>query len=97
MSPRAFSKLEPSACPVISSQRAELAGRSSRCLWTALQATMAGGERDITVLLSELGLQRYSATFEDEEFTDPALLLSMRHDLRQPSLEELGMCVHATG
>ena len=32
-----------------------------------------------------------------EEFTDPTLLLSMRHDLRQPSLEELGMCVHATG
>ena len=69
-------------------------------MWTALQAppwAMAGGERDITVLLSELGLQRYVATFEDEEFTDPTLLLSMRHDLRQPSLEELGMCVHATG
>ena len=57
---------------------------------------MAGGERDITMLLCELGLQRYAATFEDEEFTDPALLLSMRHDLRQPSLEELGMFVHAT-
>ena len=56
-----------------------------------------GGQRDITVLLGELGLQRYAATFEDEEFTDPALLLSMRHALRQPSLEELGMCVHATG
>ena len=62
----------------------------------SVAGTMAGGERDITVLLSELGLQRYTATFEDEEFTDPALLLSMRHDLRQPSLEELGMCVHAT-
>ena len=60
---------------------------------------MAGRERDITVLLGELGLQRYAATFEDEDFTDPALLLSMRHDLRQPSLEELGMCAqlaHAT-
>ena len=65
---------------------------------------MAGRERDITALLGELGLQpdtlqRYAATFEDEDFTDPALLLSMRHDLRQPSLEELGMCaqlVHAT-
>ena len=40
---------------------------------------MAGGERDITLLLEELGLQRYAATFEDEDFTDPALLLSMRH------------------
>ena len=94
-----------SAClvPWFSSQRAELAGRSPRkSLWTTLQAprwAMAGdgGERDITVLLGELGLQRYAATFEDEEFTDPALLLSMRHDLRQPSLEELGMCVYATG
>ena len=58
---------------------------------------MADRERDITVLLGELGLQRYAATFEDEDFTDPALLLSMRHDLRQPSLEELGMCAqHAT-
>ena len=60
---------------------------------------MSGRERDITVLLGELGLQRYAATFEDEDFTDPALLLSMRRDLRQPSLEELGMCaqlVHAT-
>ena len=65
---------------------------------------MAGRERDITALLGELGLQpdtlqRYAATFEDEDFTDPALLLSMRHDLRQPSLEELGMCAqlaHAT-
>ena len=53
---------------------------------------MAGRERDITALLGELGLQRYAATFEDEDFTEPALLLSMRHDLRQPSLEELGMC-----
>ena len=60
---------------------------------------MADRERDITVLLGELELQRYAATFEDEDFTDPALLLSMRHDLRQPSLEELGMCAqlaHAT-
>ena len=42
---------------------------------------MAGRERDITALLGELGLQpdtlqRYAATFEDEDFTDPALLLA---------------------
>ena len=47
---------------------------------------------DLTSLLSELGLQQYSRTFEEEEFTDPALLLSMRADRRQPALEqELGM------
>ena len=46
---------------------------------------------DIRDHLRKLGLTNYIAIFEEEEFTEPALLLSMSPGLRLGALEELGM------